>query len=84
MKKGPGFPDGLVGKNPPANAGDIRAVGLILGLGKSAGEGNGNPLQHSCLENLKDRGARIRPPCGAITNGTAVDVRVQVSGVDEH
>ena len=74
----------LVVKNPPDNAGRIRDTGSILGLGKSAGEGNGNPLQHSCLENLKDRGARIRPPCGAITNGTAVDVRVQVSGVDEH
>ena len=44
-------------KSPPVNAGDIRDVGLIPGLGRSPGEGNGNPLQHSCLENPKDRGA---------------------------
>ena len=37
--------------NPPANAGDIREVGLIPGLERSPGEGNGNPLQYSCLEN---------------------------------
>ena len=41
-------------KNPPANAGD---AGLILGLERSPGGGNGNPLQCSCLGNLKDRGA---------------------------
>ena len=41
-------------ENPPANAG---AMGLIPGLGKSPGEGNGNPLQYSCLENSMDRGA---------------------------
>ena len=38
-------------KNPPANAGDIRNKGLFPGLGRSPGEGNGNPLQYSCLEN---------------------------------
>ena len=37
-------------KNSPANAGDVRDVGLILGSGRSPGEGNGNPLQYSCLE----------------------------------
>ena len=47
----------LVGKNPPADAGDIRDVGLIPGSGRSSGEGNGNPLQYSCLENLMDREA---------------------------
>ena len=41
-------------KNPPANAGD---VGSIPGLGRSPGEGNGNPLQYSCLGNLMDRAA---------------------------
>ena len=40
----------LVVKNPPANAGDIRDMGLIPGLGRSPGGGNGNPLQYSCLE----------------------------------
>ena len=47
----------LVVKNPPTNAGDIRDAGLILGLGRSLGEGHGIPLQYSCLENPKDRGA---------------------------
>ena len=47
----------LVVKNLPANAGDIRNAGLIPGLGKSPGGGNGNPLQYSCLENLIDKGA---------------------------
>ena len=40
-------------KNLPSNAGD---VGSISGLGRSPGEGNGNPLQYSCLENSIDRG----------------------------
>ena len=37
----------LVVKNPPASAGDVRGVGLIPGLGRSSGGGNGNPLQYS-------------------------------------
>ena len=44
-------------KNPPANAGDARDVSSILELGGSPGEGHGNPLQYSCLENPRDRGA---------------------------
>ena len=47
----------LMVKNLPANAGDIRDAGLIPGLSRSSGEGHGNPLQYSCLENPKDRGA---------------------------
>ena len=47
----------LVVKNPPANAGDIRDAGSTPGSGRSPGEGNGNPLQASCLENPMDRGA---------------------------
>ena len=43
--------------NPPANAGDARDTSLIPGSGRSPGEGNGNPLQYSCLENLMDGGA---------------------------
>ena len=38
-------------KNPSASSGDIRALGSIPGSGRSSGEGNGNPLQYSCLEN---------------------------------
>ena len=41
-------------KNPPANAGD---TGSTHGSGITSGEGNGNPLQYSCLENPMDRGA---------------------------
>ena len=44
-------------KNLPANAGDARDVGSIPELGRSLGEGNGNPLQYSCLGNPMDRGA---------------------------
>ena len=51
------FPDGSVVKNLPVNAGD---AGLIPGLGRSPGEGNGNPLQYSCLGNPMDREDRGR------------------------
>ena len=44
-------------KNPPANAGDTGHAGLIPGLGRFPGEGNGNPFWYSCLENPMDRGA---------------------------
>ena len=54
----PGSPQGtLVVKNLPANAGDKRHAGSIPGSGRSPGEGNGYPLQYSCLENSIDRGA---------------------------
>ena len=46
----------LVVKNIPANAGDIRGLGLILGSSRSPGRGNSNPLQNSCLENSMKRG----------------------------
>ena len=51
-----GFPGGSVAKSPPAIAGDARDLCLIPGLGRSPGEGNGNTLQYSCLENPMDRG----------------------------
>ena len=47
----------LVVKNPTASAGDVRDVGSIPGPGRSPGEGNGNPLLYSCLENPMDRRA---------------------------
>ena len=53
-----GFPTCAVLKNLPANAGDARNAGSILGLGISPGERNSNSLQYSCLENPMDRGAR--------------------------
>ena len=49
-----GLPRWLSVEKPPANA---RDVGLIPGSGRSPGEGNGNPLQYSCLRNFRDRGA---------------------------
>jgi len=47
----------LVVKNPPVNAGDLRDASSNLGLRRSPGEENGNPLQYSCLENPMGRGA---------------------------
>ena len=52
-----GFPGGAVINNLAANAGDARDAGSIPGLGGSPGEGNGNPLQYSCLGNPMDRDA---------------------------
>ena len=49
-----GFPGGSVVKNMPATAGDADS---IPGSGRSPGEGNGNPLQYSCLGNVMDREA---------------------------
>ena len=44
-------------KNLPADVGDTGDMGLITGLGRSPGGGNGSPLQYSCLDNPMDRGA---------------------------
>ena len=49
-----GFPGDSVAKNLPANAGDL---GSIPESGRFPGEGNGNPLQYPCLQNLRDRGS---------------------------
>ena len=48
-----GFPGSSAGKESICNVGDL---GLIPGLGRSPGEGNGYPLQYSCLQNSMDRG----------------------------
>ena len=56
----------LVVKNPPATAGNERDVDSIPGLGRCPGEGNGNALQYSCLQNPMDRGA-----WGATVHGAA-------------
>ena len=52
-----GFPGGTVVKNLPANAANAGDMGLIPGSGRSPGEGNGNPLLYSSLENSFNRGA---------------------------
>ena len=49
----------LVVKNPPVNAGDVREESSIPGSGRFPEEGKGNTLQHSCLENLMDRGRSL-------------------------
>ena len=51
MEDGDSGEGGVVVENLPANAGDARDLGSILGLGRSPRRGNGNPLQYSCLEN---------------------------------
>ena len=56
-RKTMGFPGGTALKNPSANAGEARDAGSFPGLERTPGEGNGNPLQYSCLENPMDRGA---------------------------
>ena len=60
----------LVVKNPSANAGDSGNMGLILGLGRSPGEGNGNSLQYSCLENSVDKGDWQATVHGIVRNPT--------------
>ena len=68
----------LVVKNLPANAGDIRDTGSILGLGRSPGRGHGNPLQYSCLENPMDRGA-----CQAMVHRVAKS-QIQLKRLSTH
>ena len=62
-----GFPGGSMIKNPPANAGDS---GSIPGSGRSCGEGNGNPLQCSCLENPLERRTDEQQSMGSPMNRT--------------
>ena len=58
-----GFPGGSDSKASARNEGD---PGLIPGLGRSPGEGNGNPLQYACLENSMDRGTWWATVCGDV------------------
>ena len=55
-----GFLGGAVVKNLPVNAGGARDTGSVSGLGRSTGEGNGNPLQYSCLENSTEEPGRLQ------------------------
>ena len=65
-----GLPDTAVVKNLPANAEDTRDAGSIPGLRRCPGEGNGNPLQHSCLGNPMDSGAWWVTVCGVAKSRT--------------
>ena len=67
-----GFPGDVSGKEPICNAGDIRDASSIPGLGRSPGEGNGNPLQYSCLENSIDRGAWLATVYGVAKTSTGL------------
>ena len=53
--RGKGFPGGTSGKDPAANAGDVRDKGSVPGSGRSPVGGHGNPPQYSCLESPMDR-----------------------------
>ena len=66
-----GFPGGSYGEESACNAEDL---GSIPGSGRSPGEGNGNPLQYSCLENPLDRGAWRAPVCGVPKSQTRLSV----------
>ena len=69
------FPGGSDGKACVYNAGD---PGSIHGWGRSPGEGNGNPLQYSCLENPMDRGAWRSTVHGVTESDTTEQLQVQI------
>ena len=71
-----GFPGGSVVKDLPAN---VRHVGLVLGSGRSPGEGNGIPLQYSCLGNATDRGAWQATVHGVTTSQTKLSNQTTVT-----
>ena len=62
-----GFPDSSAGKESTCN---VENLGSVPGLGRSPGEGNGYPLEYSCLENSKDRGAWQATVNGIRNSGT--------------
>ena len=74
------FPGDSVVKNPPANEGDL---GSIPGLGRSPGEGNGNPLQDSCLESPMDRGAWRATVQGVAKSQTRPSVLTLITDISE-
>ena len=63
----------------PDNAGGIGDVGSVPGSGRSPGEGNGNPLQYSCLENFMDRGAWLATVHGVTRSQTQLSTESRIS-----
>ena len=72
------FPGGTVVKNLPANAGDLRDMGSIPGLGRSPEEENGNALQSSSLENPMDRGAWWATVLGVAESQTQLSTQIDI------
>ena len=60
-------------KNPPISAGNIRDTHSVPGMGRSRGEGHGNPFQYSCLEDPIDRGAR-QATVRSVTESDTIEV----------
>ena len=75
-KRGEDGPGATHVKNPPANTGNIRDMSSIPGSGRSSGGGHANPLQHSCLENPLDRGARWATVHGVTKNRTQLSTKM--------
>ena len=75
------FPYGSVVKNPPDKAGDPGDSGSIPGLGRSPGQGNGNPLQYSYLGNPVDRGAWRATVLRAAKSRTGLSTHTCTAGV---
>ena len=69
----------LMVKNSPANAGDLRDVGSILGSGRSSGGGNGTPLQYCCLENPMDRGTWLATVHGVAKSQTQLSDQAELN-----
>ena len=67
----------LSGKESACHAGDIRDLGSIPGSGRFLGEGNGNPVWYSCLENPMDRGAWQATVHGAARSRTQLSMHIQ-------
>ena len=75
----------LVVKNVLAHAKDEQDIGLIPGLGRSPGVGNGTPLHHSCLENIMDRGAaKSQTVYGATKNQTHPSTYMYIVQIDQN
>ena len=72
------FSSGSVVKNPPANVGATGDLGSIPGSGRSLGEGNGNPLQYSCLGNPTDRGAWWTTVLGVAKSQTQLSTHTHI------
>ena len=72
------YPGGSLVKNPPATTGDARDAGLIPASRRSPGEGNGNPLQYSCLKNPMDAGVWRTTVCRVTNSWTQLSTDIHV------